>query len=175
MNRLRLPIVLALLTVTGTALGAQTSGAVIPSGLVGLGAGMSIPAGSLNDGYSAGFNLSGLVELRAPQEAVGVRAELLWERFEPKEDVTAIENKNAVAVVLNAMYFVPEYALRPYFIGGMGFYHVSDQGNRPGLNFGMGLDIPLSGMAAHLEVRLHKVLTDGNTYSTVPIAFGVKF
>jgi hypothetical protein len=148
---------------------------VLANGLVGGAAGMSLPTGQLAKAYSAGFNLSGLVEMRAPQEAVGIRGELLWEHFEPKSGQSALENKNAVALVLNAMYFVPEYALRPYFIGGMGFYHVSDQGNRPGLNFGLGIDIPLSGLAAHFEARLHKVLTDGGSYASVPISFGVKF
>lgn len=154
---------------------AQQPGAVIPAGQVGVAAGISLPTGQLADSYSAGFNLAGLVQLRLPTELVGLRAEVLWEHFERKEALVDVRNKNGVALTVNAMYFVPEYAIRPYFIGGMGFYRITDQGSRPGLNFGLGIDIPLGGMAAHAEARFHKVLTDNRSYATVPIAFGIRF
>jgi len=148
---------------------------VLPAVQLGGAAGISIPTGHLGSVYSAGFNLSGLAQLHAPNEYVGARAEVMWERFDHKQSVPDAGNKDAVAFVLNAMYFVPEYALRPYFIGGMGLYSVSDQGNHPGFNFGLGMDIPLSGMSAHFEARLHRVLTDGAKYTTVPFSFGVRF
>ena len=148
---------------------------VVPGLQLGGAAGISIPTGRLGDVYSAGFNLSGLAQLHDPNEAVGARAEVLWERFEHKQSSPTAGSKDAVSLVLNAMYFVPEYALRPYFIGGMGFYSVSDQGNHPGFNLGLGMDIPLSGMSAHFEARLHRVLTDGAKYTTVPFSFGVRF
>lgn len=148
---------------------------VLPGVQLGGAAGISIPTGHLNDFYSAGFNLSGLAQIHAPNEYVGARAEVLWERFDHKQSAPAAGNKNSVAFVLNAMYFVPEYALRPYFIGGMGLYSVSDQGNHPGFNLGLGMDIPLSGVSAHFEARLHRVLTDGAKYTTVPFSFGIRF
>jgi len=52
---------------------------------------------------------------------------------------------------------------------------VSDQGNHPGFNFGVGVDIPMTGLSAHFEARLHRVLTDGAHYTTVPFSFGVRF
>ena len=138
-------------------------------------AGVSIPTGHLGTDYSAGFNVSGLVQMHQPTEAVGARAEVIWEQFGHKDSAPVSGSKNSVAFVLNAMYFVPEYAMRPYFIGGMGIYGVSDQGTHPGFNFGLGMDIPLSGMSAHFEARLHRVLTDGAHYMTVPFSFGVRF
>ena len=149
--------------------------AQLPTVQLGGAAGISIPTGHLGQVYSAGFNLSGLAQMHAPTEAVGARAEVLWERFGHKESAPTAGSKDALALVLNAMYFVPEYALRPYFIGGMGFYSVTDQGNHPGFNLGLGMDIPLSGMSAHFEARLHRVLTDGAKYTTVPFSFGVRF
>ena len=148
---------------------------VIPGAQVGGAAGISIPTGHLGEVYSAGFNLSGLVQLRTPEEAVGVRAEALWEQFGHKDSAPNAGTKDAVAFALNAMYFVPGYAIRPYFIGGMGLYHVSGQGNHPGFNFGLGMDIPMTGLSAHFEARLHRVLTDGSRYMTVPFSFGVRF
>jgi Outer membrane protein beta-barrel domain len=148
---------------------------VLPGLQLGGAAGISIPTGHLGQVYSAGFNVSGLAQLHKPTEYVGARAEVLWERFDHKQSVPTAGNKDAVAFVLNAMYFVPEYALRPYFIGGMGLYSVSDQGNHPGFNLGLGMDIPLSGLSAHFEARLHRVLTDGAKYTTVPFSFGVRF
>ena len=180
LSSLRLGLVLLASIVAASDARAQTvqprsGGMVLANGLVGGSAGISIPTGHLSDAYAAGFNLSGLVQFRAPSEAVGVRGEVLWEHLGHKETLVNADNKNSVAGILNAMYFVPGYAVRPYFIGGMGFYHVSDQGNRPGFNFGLGMDIPLSGLSAHLEARLHKVLVDNGSYMTVPMSFGVRF
>ena len=180
-SSLRLSLALFLCVVAASTSHAQASsqsqagGQVLASGLVGGSAGISIPTGRLGDVYAPGFNLSGLAQFRSPNEAVGIRGEVLWEHFGRKTGVTGIDNKNSVSGIENAMYFGPGYAVRPYFIGGMGIYHVTDQGTRPGFNFGLGMDIPLSGLSAHLEARLHKVLVDQGSYVTVPLSFGVRF
>ena len=42
---------------------------------------------------------------------------------------------------------IPGYAFRPYVIGGMGLYHISDDGNHPGINVGMGIGLlPVTGI-----------------------------
>lgn len=139
-------------------------------------AGISVPVGSLARTHVAGFNVGALAEYRAPGEAVGVRAEALYEDFAPKTSLTpGTPNKNNLALTMNVLYHVAGYDFRPYIIGGMGFYHISGQNNHPGLNLGLGMDIPLTGFTAHLEARVHRPLIDGPSFVTVPISFGVRF
>ena len=181
LSSVRLGLALLVSVVVASTSHAQTTsaqpqgGLFLANGLIGGSAGISIPTGHLGDVYAAGFNLSGLAQFRSPAEAVGIRGEVLWEHFGRKTGIVDVDNKNSVSGLVNAMYFVPGYTLRPYFIGGMGIYHVTDQGTRPGFNFGLGMDIPLSGLSAHLEARLHKVLVDNGSYVTVPMSFGVRF
>lgn len=167
-------------TVVAAGLGAQerlpsspAASETVPFPFFGGSVGISIPFGGLADSHSAGFNFAGVVEYRVPTDAVGLRGELGYEHFDAKANVAG-SPINAVAVTLNALYYVPGYAYRPYVIGGMGVYHVY-QSNRPGLNGGAGIDIPLPGAAAFFEARLHWALTDGTSYVTLPISFGVIF
>src|SRR4051794_39356987 len=72
---------------------------VLPGVQLGGAAGVSIPTGQLANAYSAGFNLSGLAQLRTPEEAVGARGELLWEQFGHKSSVPDGGTKDAVSLV----------------------------------------------------------------------------
>jgi hypothetical protein len=154
---------------------ATTSAPSIPVPYIGGSAGISIPLGALATAHSAGFNLAGVFQYRLPTEAVGIRGEVQYERFDRKMGVTSASNVNSLALLLDALYHVPGYSLRPYVIGGMGLYRVYDA-TRPGLNGGVGIDIPLTGMSAYFEARLNKTLTDGPTpYLTLPISFGLTF
>lgn len=156
-------------------LAAQTRDIVVPPRpLIGFAGGISIPAGSLSKTQQAGFNVGALAEYNAPGEALGVRGELMFEQFSKKADAT-VSSKSGTMLSVNVLYHVRGYDFRPYFIGGMGFYHISQQGNHPGLNAGVGVDIPLTGFSAHLEMRVHRPLNDGPSYLSVPISFGVKF
>jgi len=65
--------------------------------------------------------------------------------------------------------------VRPYIIGGMGLYHITDHGNNAGLNVGTGVTIPLTSMGAYAEVRLHAALSQGPSYVTIPLTFGLTF
>jgi hypothetical protein len=141
---------------------------------MGVSFGMSLPTGALSSAYGAGFNLSGLVEYTAPPEPMGLRAEIFYQRFEANQGVTGGANQ-ALGVIANAVYHIPGRAYHPYLIGGMGAYRVTDETTRPGLNAGAGIDIPLTGMSAHFEARLHKVFTDHSSYVTMPISFGLSF
>lgn len=135
--------------------------------------GISIPVGHLAEGTAPGFNVGALAQYRAPGEALGIRGELLYQHF-PSKDST-FRSASSTALTLNVLYNVQGYDFRPYVIGGMGFYHLSQQGNHPGLNAGVGIDIPLTGLSAHIETRIHWALTSGPNNITIPFSFGLRF
>lgn len=175
MTRLSLCLApLAAAVLAAAPLAAQTPDIVVPPRpLIGFSGGISIPAGGLSRTQQSGFNLGALAEYHAPGEAVGIRGELNFEQFSKKQD--APKSRSATELTINALYDIPGYAFRPYFIGGMGFYHLTEQGNHPGFNIGTGINIPLTGFTAHMEARVHWAMTDGPSFISVPISFGVEF
>ena len=174
----RILILVALLTslssahvAAGQAAGAQT----MPLPVLGVGGGISIPAGGIAKNRQPGFNIDGMAEFRVPSEPLGLRGEVLYQYFAHDNNALNTTNANAIAFLVNVVYHSPGALAHPYLIGGMGLYHVGDQGNSAGFNFGTGLTIPLTGVGAYAEARLHFALAQGPSFVTIPITFGITF
>ena len=174
----RLSILVALLAVISSSrrLSAQAAGAqTMPIPIIGIGGGISIPAGGIAKDREPGFNLSALAEFRTPSEPLGLRGEMLYQYFGRDVNAANSTSANTIALTVNVVYHAPKSQVRPYLIGGMGLYHVSDNGNNAGFNVGTGLTIPLTGVGAYAEARLHFAMTQGPSFVTVPITFGITF
>lgn len=164
-------IVLAL----GLAAPAARAQGGLSSAHLGASFGISVPLGDISHDHSSGFNLGASAEFDAPGQAMGVRGELLYEHFAADQSRTNVGAIQAGSATINAIYHFQGQTFHPYLIGGMGVYSVTDQSARPGLNGGVGFEIPLTGMTAHFEARIHKVLTNGRSYVSLPISFGLSF
>ncbi|HET7631003.1 MAG TPA: hypothetical protein VFK16_01670 [Gemmatimonadaceae bacterium] len=161
-----------LLTIAAPTAAAQGG---LSAGHFGAGFGVSIPTGALANTHSAGFNLSWNASYQAVDQPMGIRGELFYQRFGAKAGATGVKASQAFAGVVDGEYHFQGFAFHPYLIGGLGLYHVTDAGTHPGFNGGVGIRIPLVGMTAYFEARLHKVLTDTRSYVSVPISFGLSF
>jgi hypothetical protein len=168
----RLALAAAVLVVTASRASAQGG---LSAAHLGAAFGVSMPTGSLSAQHSAGFNLAAVAEYLAPFQQMGVRGELFYEHFATKPQSVGAHAAQATAAIINAVYHVQGSALHTYLIGGMGLYHVTANGTNPGFNAGVGIEIPLSGMTAYFEARLHKVLTNNSPYASLPITFGLTF
>jgi len=167
--------VFALLSISST-LAAQASAVqTMPLPVLGIGGGISIPAGGIAKDRQPGFNLDGMAEFRVPSEPLGLRAEVLYQYFGTSKNALNASSANTVGFLLNVVYHSPGVLAHPYLIGGMGLYHISDQGNSAGFNVGTGVTIPLQGVGAYAEARLHFALAQGTSFVTIPITFGVTF
>ena len=62
-----------------------------------------------------------------------------------------------------------------YFIGGIGVYRATDNGTKPGINIGAGLEVPLTFFVGMADVRVHWVMTEGRPLLTIPITLGARF
>jgi hypothetical protein len=159
-------------TAAGQAAGAQT----MPVPIIGIGGGISIPAGGIAKNRQPGFNLDAMAEFRAPSEALGLRGEVLYQYFGASKNTVGVTSANTVGFLLDVVYHAPQSAARPYVIGGIGLYHLPDNnGNAAGFNVGTGLTIPLPGMGAYAEARLHFALNQGPSFVTIPVTFGITF
>jgi hypothetical protein len=147
----------------------------MPVPIIGIGGGISIPAGGLAKDRQPGFNLDAMAEFRTPSEPLGLRGEVLYQYFGRDKSALNSTDANTVAFLVNVVYHAPKSQVRPYLIGGMGLYHWSDNGNSAGFNVGTGLTIPLTGMGAYAEARLHFALSQGPSFIAVPVTFGITF
>ncbi|MFL5614762.1 MAG: hypothetical protein ACJ796_13960 [Gemmatimonadaceae bacterium] len=164
----------ALFVTAGSASG-QAPVATMPVPIFGIGGGISIPAGGIAKNRQPGFNLDAMAEFRTPSEPLGLRGEVLYQYFGKDQNAVAASAANTMGFLVNVVYHAPKSQVRPYLIGGMGLYHISDQGNSAGFNIGTGLTIPLTGMGAYAEARLHFALAQGPSFVTIPITFGISF
>ena len=173
----KFPILVALFALLSSARGAagQAAGAqTMPLPVLGIGGGISIPAGGIAKNRQPGFNIDGMAEFRVPSEPLGLRGEVLYQYF-AHDNNALTTNTNTFGFLVNVVYHSPGSMAHPYVIGGMGLYHIGDQGNSAGFNFGTGVSIPLTGVGAYAEARVHFALAQGPSFVTVPITFGITF
>jgi hypothetical protein len=140
------------------------------------GGGIAIPIGRWSDFHGAGYTLSGLVDFSAAEQPYSFRAELSYQRYDRKNSTpTGVGNKNVVALTVNLLARTPAAASSGYAIGGIGVYRVTDEGTRPGINAGAGLEVPLTFFIGIADVRIHWVLSEGRPGLSIPITLGARF
>jgi hypothetical protein len=168
-------VALVALALTSGSLSAQAPVQTMPVPIIGIGGGISIPAGGIAKNRQPGFNLDAMAEFRTPSEPLGLRGEVLYQYFGKDQNAVGATSANTAGFLVSVVYHAPKSQVRPYLIGGMGLYHISDQGNSAGFNIGTGLTIPLTGMGAYAEARMHFALAQGPSFVTIPITFGISF
>jgi hypothetical protein len=177
MRRLSVAAILIAALAGAHSLSAQAAAAAqtMPLPQIGIGGGISIPAGGIAKDRQPGFNLGAMAEFRIPSEPLGLRGEVLYQYFGHDKNALNTTDANTVAFLVNVVYHTPGVAAHPYLIGGIGLYHLPDSGNAAGFNAGTGLTIPLAGWGAYAEARVHFALAQGPSFVTIPVTFGIMF
>ena len=142
----------------------------------GIGGGIAIPVGRLSDTHAAGYTLAGLVDFSAAEQPYSFRFELVYQRYDKKSAApAAVRNLNITSLGASLLARSPKHASSAFVLGGIAVYRMTDMGTKPGVNVGMGLDVPLTFFIGMADVRLHYVLTEGKPAITIPITLGVRF
>ena len=144
--------------------------------------GAAIPVGDFSNGFNTGFNGSvglGLTSIGSP---VGIRFEGMYNKFGGRNDIGANQpDSRIIAGTANLEYSLPGQGIRPYLIGGAGYYGLeldvpnAESINKFGINGGIGAVFPLSGFNTYAEARFHHVFTDNNATQFIPVVFGIQF
>lgn len=177
MSRIAL-VVIALSAVSATAGAQQTVPPAAPTigASGGLGAGIAIPVGRLSDTHSAGYTLSGLVDFSAADQPYSFRAELIYQHYDRKSAApVGIRSKNMTSVGASILARSPTGGSSGFVLGGIAVYKLTDEGTKPGVNVGIGLEVPLTFFVGMADVRAHYVLTEGKAAVTIPITLGARF
>jgi len=141
----------------------------------GLGAGIAIPVGRLSESNTPGYVFSGLVDFSAADQPYSFRTELIYQHYDRKRSVTGSTTKNVLSLGASLLARSPAGASSGYVIGGIAVYRPTDEGTKPGVNAGLGLEVPLTFFVGMADVRVHWVLTEGRPIVTIPITLGARF
>jgi hypothetical protein len=143
----------------------------------GVGGGIAIPLGWIADDHAAGYTFAGLVDFSAADQPYSFRTELIWQRYDRKSSAAAgIRDLNMVSLGASVLARSPNSKGSSAFaLGGIAIYHVTDLGTRPGVNAGIGLEVPLTFFVGIADVRVHYVLTESRPAITIPITLGARF
>jgi hypothetical protein len=142
----------------------------------GFGAGIAAPIGALSENHAAGYVLAGLVDFSAAEQPFSFRAELTLQHFDRKRNAPAgTEGMNVVSLGASLLARTPKQASSAFLIGGIAVYRATDNGTKPGINAGAGLEVPLTFFIGMADVRVHWVMTEGRPLLTIPITIGARF
>lgn len=164
--------------VGGTTLSAQSYKPVS----IGIAAGAAIPVGDFADFYNTGFNGTAALGLSSVGSPLGLRFEGMYNKFFGRDDVGGNQpDARIIAGTANLVYSLPGQGIRPYLIGGAGYYgskvdvNGAESNNKFGLNGGIGAMFPLSGFNTYVEARYHHMFTDVSATQFIPVTFGILF
>ena len=146
----------------------------------GLAAGATFPQGDIADGLDWGYHVAGSVTGRPMNSPFGVRGEVMWHSMKANdESLFEGEDLNILGLLVNAEIGMSGVGVKPYFIGGLGYYRSTfgdfDAENDFGFNLGAGIDFALAGFSAFTEVRWHSIQTEGDASNFIPLTFGLRF
>jgi outer membrane protein with beta-barrel domain len=149
---------------------------------VGIAAGAALPFGDYADTNNSGYNGTVFLGVTPYGSPIGIRLDGMYNKFSGKE---GFPDDRIIAGSANVVFNLPGVGIRPYLIGGVGYYNLkqddefapTDDLNKVGFNGGAGAAFPLSGFSAFLEARLHYVPLDDPSVSPtfVPVTFGIVF
>jgi hypothetical protein len=147
---------------------------------VGIAAGIAIPTGDLANIVDNGYNVAGMLQLEPPAMPVAFRLEVGYNSFNNQGGGGSWKESSATA---NGILNIPSTGIKPYVIGGIGYYHDTQpvavigngSSNHFGFNVGGGIKLPLTGFDTFLEARYHRINETGITVTFIPITFGVLF
>lgn len=157
---------------------------------LGLFAGATVPLGDLADDYATtGWHIGGLLQWNSPSAPFAFRGDVAYHDFGIDNDLADEQAPSMVVGTLNALWLFPTMsAVRPYVIGGAGVYNercsICQSQTKLGLNGGLGITVPLSGVTTMIEARFHMILDSqdavGNTpafsnSTFIPISVGILF
>jgi len=143
----------------------------------GVGGGIAIPIGWIGDEHAAGYTFSGLVDFSSADQPYSFRAELIYQRYDRKASALAgVHDLNITSLGASVLARSPNSKGSSAFaLGGIAIYRVTDLGTRPGVNAGIGLEVPLTYFVGIADVRVHYILTESRPAITIPITLGARF
>jgi|SRR5215208_574719 len=154
----------------------------------GVGGGVSLPQGDVNDAVNTGWHALVTAALGSPMQPLGLRVDLSYSRFGFSDQVqTALGGEGHLttsSATLNLTYRLPKatWPVSPYLLWGLGAYRTEcslgpgcQSTVRYGWNFGLGANFFFLGPRTFVEARWHRTTRRGGDVHYFPLTFGIMF
>ena len=179
MRRISIGLSAVVLAFSAVQLSAQSAKPVS----LGIAAGAAIPVGDYANIFNTGYNGTVSLGFSSVGTPLGLRIEGMYNKFLGRNDNTIFNqpDERIIAGTANVVYSLPGQGIRPYLIGGVGYYARqpdvagATSENKFGINGGIGALFPLSGFNTYIEARFHHVFTDVISTQFIPVTFGIMF
>jgi outer membrane protein with beta-barrel domain len=144
----------------------------------GVGGGLTLPMGTFGDIDKSGWNLVGLIQLPISHSPIHLRFDAMYGQTSHKSPASG--NTTLTGATADLLYHLGDHMakVRPYVLGGLGFYNVDGGGgseSKLAFGFGGGILFGVGTMHAFLEGRYMSVQTSGSSLNFLPISLGVMF
>ena len=130
-----------------------------------------------DDAEDMGYHVGALMDINVPLFPVGFRVDGAMNQFNQAGGKLRIFD-----VTANVMYTpLPTPLVKPYIIGGLGFYssRITDSDelgtDNMGINAGAGVKLNLLALKVFVDARYHHVFTKGEATSFIPVSVGIMF
>lgn len=144
----------------------------------GVGGGITLPTGDYGTVDKAGWHVLGLIQFPISQSAIHLRFDALYGSTSHKSGFASGNTKLAGGTADLLYHFGdPRGSVRPYVLGGLGFFNVSDGSSTSKFAFGLGGGIlfGVGTMHAFAEGRYISIQTSGSSLTFIPISVGLMF
>jgi hypothetical protein len=155
---------------------------------VGLGGGVSVPEGDVDDAVNLGWHGLATVELASPMHPWGLRLDVAYNRFDFNDEAAAAlggEGHQTVgSATFNILYRLPKvtWPIQVYVIAGLGAYRTDcslgpgcESRVRYGWNYGLGAKFFFLGLENFVEIRGHRTKSRTDDVHYFPLTLGVMF
>jgi hypothetical protein len=155
---------------------------------VGLGGGVSLPEGAVDDNVNIGWHALVTAQLASPMHPWGVRLDVAYNRFEFSEQLEAAlggqGNQTVGSATLNIMYRMPKvtWPIQAYLLAGLGAYRTDcslgpgcESRVRYGWNYGLGARFFFLGFENFVEIRGHRTKSRTDDVHYFPLTVGIMF
>jgi len=144
----------------------------------GFGGGLILPMGDYGDFDKAGWHVLGLIQVPISQSPIHLRFDGMYGATSHKSGFGSGSTK-LLGGTADLLYHLGNRAssVRPYVLGGLGFYNVSNGSSTSKFAFGFGGGIlfGVGNMHAFLETRYMSIQTSGSSLTFLPVTFGLMF
>jgi hypothetical protein len=144
---------------------------------VGFAGGPSFPVGDIQGfEHRTGWHVQGSFALAPVTLPFGVRADLFYQQLTEEHDTD--HRTTTLAGIVNGIFGLGGFGLRPYASVGVGVYNTSGEHEADttdfGINGGLGAQFGLGGLNAFIEGKFHNLFGD-ESMRFIPISIGIMF
>ena len=155
---------------------------------LGVGGGVSLPQGDVDDDVNIGWHGLGTAELASPMHPWGLRLDVAYNRFAFSDQLeTALGGEGDLTVgsaTLNFTYRLPQvtWPVQAYLLWGLGAYRTDcslgpgcESRVRYGWNYGLGAKFFFLGFRNFIEFRGHRTKSRTDDVHYFPLTLGIMF